>query len=237
MNRMVLRFGAIAGAAVMSMASLSGCAPLLIGGAMVGGSLVALDRRTSGTQLEDQSIELKARKSAYDATGNRGNLSVTSYNRLVLLTGEAETEADRRAAEQAVARTENVARVVNELSVQPGASARSRSNDLLLTSKVKATLVDARDLQANAFKVTTERGIVYLMGIVTEREATRATALTSSIAGVQKVVRVFEIVSEQELARQQTRASSPSSSSAPAPSTAAAPAPVEAEGASTSGIR
>ncbi len=206
MTRIALRLGAIAGAAVMAATTLSACAPLLIGGAFVGGSMVALDRRTTGSQVDDQSIELKARARASDATGNRGNVSVTSYNRVVLLTGEVPTEADKLAAEQAVARVDNVARVVNELSIQIASSTSSRSNDVLLTSKVKATLIDARDLQAKAIKVVTERGIVYLMGIVTEREATRAATLTSSIAGVQKVVRVFEVVSEEELARQASRA-------------------------------
>ena len=189
-------------AAVVAASALSGCAFLFLGGAVAGGALVATDRRTSGAQLEDQAIELKANgrlKDVIDA--QRSKVDVTSYNRMVLLTGEVQNEAEKANAEQAVARLENVRSVVNEIGIVGSATfSRSRSGDAFITSKVKATLVDARDLQANAFKVTTERGTVYLMGIVTEREADRATELTRSISGVLKVVRVFEIVSEAELA-------------------------------------
>lgn len=191
-----------AAALVLGAASLlAGCAPVIVGGAMVGGVLAATDRRTTGTQLEDQSIELKARGRVREAIGDRGNVSVTSYNRLVLVTGEVPSEADRAAVEQAVARVENVKSVVNELAVMGNSSLTSRSNDAILSSKVKATFVDAKDLTANAFKVTAERGTVYLLGRVTEREAATATELARSVGGVQRVVRVFEFISEEELAR------------------------------------
>jgi osmotically-inducible protein OsmY len=179
---------------------LSGCAPLLLGGAAFGTAMVVTDRRTSGAQVDDQAIEFKAVKRAGDLLGDRGHVNVTSYNRLVLITGEVPTEADKTNVEQSLSRIENVRSIVNELAIGPGASLGTRSNDTLLTSKVKASLIDAKDLQVNAFKVVTERGIVYLMGRVTEREATRATDLARSVSGVQKVVRVFEIVTEQELA-------------------------------------
>ena len=189
-------------AAALATSAVSGCAFLFLGGAMVGGSLVATDRRTSGAQLEDQALELKAAGRLRDVTDQqRSKVSVTSYNRMVLLTGEVQSDAEKANAEQAVTRLENVRSVVNELGVVGSATfGRSVTGDALVTSKVKATLVDARDLQANAFKVVTERGTVYLMGIVTEREADRATELTRSISGVQKVVRVFEVVTEAELA-------------------------------------
>jgi osmotically-inducible protein OsmY len=182
-------------------ALLAGCAPVIVGGAMVGGVLAATDRRTTGTQLEDQSIEIKARGRVREAIGDRGNVSVTSYNRLVLITGEVPSEADRSAVEQAVGRVENVKSVVNELAVMGNSSLTSRSNDAILSSKVKATFVDAKDLTANAFKVTAERGTVYLLGRVTEREAATATELARSVGGVQRVVRVFEFISEDELVR------------------------------------
>ena len=183
-----------------ALSSLSACAPLLIGGAMVGGTLMVTDRRTSGAQVEDQSIELKALGRVKDVVADRGHVTTTSYNRMVLITGEVSTEADKTAVEQAVARIESVRSTVNELAVAGSASLTSRSNDTLLTSKVKASFVDARDMLSNAFKVVTERGTVYLMGRVTEREATRAAELARSVSGVQKVVRVFDIVSEAELA-------------------------------------
>jgi len=184
----------------LAAAQLAACAPLVVGGAMVGGAMVAIDRRTTGTQVEDQTIESKSSSRIKELVGDRAHVNVTSYNRMVLLTGEAATEADRVAIEQAVQRVENVRSTVNELAVMLPSSMSTRSNDAYLTTKVKATYVDAKDLQANAFKVLTERGNVYLMGRVTEREATRATDLARTVSGVQKVVRVFEIVTEAELA-------------------------------------
>ncbi len=179
---------------------LGACAPLLIGGAMLGGSMVVTDRRTSGTQIDDQGIELKSINRVSEAIGDRGSVSVTSYNRQVLITGEVPTEADKAAVEQAVARIDNVRLIVNELALAAVSTLGTRSNDTLLTSKVKASMVDAKDVQANAYKVVTERGVVYLMGRVTEREATRATDIARGVSGVRKVVRVFEIVGEAELA-------------------------------------
>jgi len=192
-------------ATALAVAQLGACAPLVVGGAMVGGAMVAIDRRTTGAQVEDTTIESKASSRIKELVGDRSHVNVTSYNRTVLLTGEAATEADRTAVEQAVQRIENVRSTVNELAVMLPSSMSTRSNDSFLTGKVKATYVDAKDLQANAFKVVTERGNVYLMGRVTEREATRATDLARTVSGVQKVVRVFEVVTEAELAEAQTK--------------------------------
>jgi osmotically-inducible protein OsmY len=178
----------------------AGCAPLVLGGAVVGGALIAADRRTTGTQLEDQNIELKAQARVRSAVGERGHINVTSYNRVVLLTGEAASDADKGAIEQAVRAVENVRSVVNELAVMGASSMTSRSNDTLVTTRVKAAFVDAKDVQANVVKVVTERGTVFLMGRVTEREASRATEVARAVPGVLKVVRVFEILSEAELA-------------------------------------
>ena len=186
--------------AASALTGLSACAPLLIGGAMMGGTLMYTDRRTSGTQIEDQAIELKSGNRIGEAVGGRAHVNVTSYNRLVLLTGEAETEADKAAIEQALQRVENVRSVVNEIGVMGASSLTGRSNDTILSGKVKASLLDAKDLMANAFKVVTERGTVYLMGRVTEREAARAADIARSVSGVQKVVRVFELITEAELA-------------------------------------
>ena len=194
---------------------MSGCA-VLVGGAIVGSSMVATDRRTSGTQLEDQSIEFKSIKRIGDVIGDRGHLNVTSYNRLVLVTGEVPTEADKASVEQAVARIDNVRSVINEVGVMVSSSIGTRSNDTLLTSKVKASMVDAKDVQSGAYKVVTERGVVYLMGRVTEREANRAAEIARGVSGVVKVVKVFEVVTEGELA---------GTAPAPAPAAASAPKP------------
>ena len=178
--------------------ALSACVPLMMGGAVMG-SLIATDRRTSGAQLEDEGIELRAASRIRDNLGERGHVNVNSYNRRVLLTGEVPSLQDKQLVEQIVTRVENVQSVVNELAVLGNATLTQRSSDILVSGRVKAGLVDAKDLFANAFKVTAERGTIYLMGRVTQREADRATEITRSTSGVQKVVRVFEIISEDEL--------------------------------------
>lgn len=199
------RLGGVVLGAVLAGATLSACAPLLIGGAVVGGSLLVTDRRSSGTQIDDQAIELKGANRVNEVLGDRGRVSITSYNRQVLITGEVLSEADKATAGQAVSRVDNVRAIFNELGVGPGSSLTSRSNDLVITSKVKASFIDAADLHANAVKVVTERGIVYLMGRVTEREANRASEITRGVSGVQKVVRLFEVVGEAELVDQLPR--------------------------------
>jgi osmotically-inducible protein OsmY len=205
MFRRTIERGVLSAAvALLSLSTLSGCAPLMIGGA-VGTAFVATDRRTSGTQLEDQGIELKAGKRVRDTVGDRGHVNVNAYNRMILLTGEVPNEADKAAIEQAVKGVENANGVVNELAVTLNSSFSSRSSDVILATKVKATLVDARDLFANAFSVIVERNEVYLMGLVTEREANRAAELISTISGVKRVVKVMQIISEDELARKQPR--------------------------------
>lgn len=185
--------------------ALSACAPLLLGGAVVGGSMIATDRRSSATQLEDQVIEVKASTRIRELIADRGRASPTSYNRVVLLTGDVATESDKAAIEQAVARVENVKSIVNELAVMGSLSLGSRTNDAVISAKVKASIVDAKDLYANSIKVVTERGVVYLMGRVTEKEATQAANVARGVSGVAKVVRVFELLSDAEVAELQPR--------------------------------
>ena len=184
---------------------LSACAPLVVGGAAVGTALVASDRRTSGTQLEDEGIELRAVGRINDSLGSRVHVNVTSYNRQVLLTGEVPSAQDKQLIEQIVSRVENVRSIVNELAVMEPSSLGSRSSDLVVTSKVKAALIDAADLQASAYKVVTERGVVHLMGRVTQREADRGAEVARAVGGVKRVVRVFEVITEAELAKLQTQ--------------------------------
>ncbi len=211
-------------AAAAAAGGLTACVPLVMGGAAAGTALVVTDRRTSGAQLEDEGIELRAASRIRGNLGSRVRVNVTSYNRQVLLTGEAPNAQDKQLVEQVVSRVENVVSVVNELTIQDSPSLVERSSDLLVTGRVKAMLVDARDLQANAFKVVTERGTTYLMGRVTQRESDRATEVVRATPGVQKVVRMLEIISEEELARirvgatpaqPQPAAASPSSPSSP----------------------
>jgi len=188
-------------AAVLASTMATGCAPLLIGGAMVGGVSVATDRRTSGTQLEDETIEIKAGARIREKFGDRVHININSYNRVVLITGETRNEADQAEVERLVAGVENVTKVMNETAVTMLSSLSSRSNDVLIQGKIKTQLIDARDLLSNAFYVVVERGQAYLMGRVTEREANRATEIARQVSGVKKVVRAFEIISEEELAR------------------------------------
>jgi osmotically-inducible protein OsmY len=196
----MIKKSVLALALVAAVTSLSGCFPLLLGGAVTGGVLVASDRRTSGSVVEDNAIQLKANNRINDNLGERVHVNVTSYNRQVLLTGEVPSEQDKQLAEKVVAGVENVRAVVNELAVLGNSTLTQRSSDTLVTSRVKANLVDARDLFANAFKVTTERGTVYLMGRVSQREANRATEVVTATSGVQRLVRILEIISEDELA-------------------------------------
>ena len=187
-------------AAVAGASLLSGCAPLVVGGAAVG-ALVAVDRRTSGTQLEDESIELKVASAINKELGERVHLNVTSFNRRVLLTGEVRNDADRGRATLLAQSQENVKDVVNDLAIGAASSLSQRTKDTVITGQVKAAFVDAKDLQASAVKVVTERGNVYLLGRVTAREAQRATDIARGVSGVAKVVRVFEEISEEELKR------------------------------------
>ena len=195
--------------AALLVSALGGCAPIVMGGAAVSGVLFASDRRTSGTVVDDQGIELKAGPRIREAVGERGHINVTSFNRVLLLTGEVPTEADKAAVAAALTKLENVKGLLDELAVAPSSSLLDRSNDALITSKVKASYVDAKDLFANAFKVVTERGVVFLMGRVTEREALRAVEIARGVGGVKKVVRAFEILTEAELAQVQPPTSPP----------------------------
>ena len=181
------------------------CAPILLGGAMVGGTMVATDRSTSGTQVEDEGIELKTGQRIKEQLGDRVHVNVNSYNRVVLLTGEVRAEEDKAAIVRIASGVENVSRVLDETAVTFQSSLSARSNDVLIQTKIKATLVDAKDLISNAFYVVVERGDVFLMGRVTEREAKRASDLIAGIQGVKRVVRCFEIISEDELANQLPR--------------------------------
>jgi len=187
-------------ALVAGVAGLSGCFPLMLGGAVTT-VMVASDRRTSGTVLEDNGIQLKASNRISDSLGERGHVNVTAYSRQVLLTGEVPSEQDKQLVEKIAANVDNVRSVLNELAVIGNSTLGQRSSDALVTSRVKANLVDAKDLYANAFKVTTERGTVYLMGRVTKREADRATEVVTATSGVQKLVRILEFISEDELIR------------------------------------
>lgn len=193
-------------ALLASALATSGCLPLVATGAAVG-TMAALDRRTLGAQTEDQEIELRAANRMRDALKQPGGVSVTSFNRKVLLTGQVASEDDKRAAEAVVAGLPNVRsmQIHNELQVLGRPSLATSAADASITARVKAAFVEAQDLQANVIKVITESGTVYLMGLVSRREADRASDVASRVAGVQRVVTVFEYITEEEVKRASER--------------------------------
>jgi len=202
MKNQALRHGGAARVLLASLAVsgvLGGCVAVA-GGAMVGGTMMAVDRRSTGAQVDDQTIDLRVASAIAAAIGDNGHVNGSSYNRVVLLTGEVPTDADRAKVEAAVAKVENVRAVVNEIAVMPKSSLGGQTNDTIITGKVKAALIDAKELQVASIKVVTERGVVFLMGRVTEMESNVAAQVARSVGGVQKVVKVFEIITPAELA-------------------------------------
>lgn len=179
--------------ALLALPLLNGCAPLIVGGAAATGVVVAEDRRTLGTMTEDEGIEIRAGNRISDRVRN-AHVNVTSYNRMVLLTGEVPDAAARDTAERAARSVDNVRSVINELQVAGNSALSSRANDSYLTSKVKARFLDAQKFNPLHVKVVTESNVVYLLGLVRKREAHDATELARTTAGVQKVVRVFEYI-------------------------------------------
>ncbi len=188
------------------LASLSGCVGIAVGGAVMG-TVAAADRRTFGAQTEDQAIGVKSELKMQNLVGNAGHVNINSFNRRVLLTGEVRDAAMSAAVEREVRGIEGVLAVSNELEVAGPSSFTSRSSDALITTKVKASLVDMKDISANTFKVVTERGVVYLMGRVTQREGAIGADVARGVSGVQKVVKMFEYISDEEWRQYQPKPS------------------------------
>ena len=186
-------------AALASALLLSACAPVMVGSIFAGSAMVATDRRSAGTQVDDSTNEVRALGLVDGVVGDRGHVTATSYNRVVLLTGEVPTEADKAAIGKAIAQLGTVRSVVNDLAVMPNSSFATRSNDSIITGKVKAAFFDVQGLSVSSIKIVTERENVYLMGLVTEAEAGRAVEAARVVGGVKKVVRVFQIVTPAQL--------------------------------------
>lgn len=191
------------------LSSLSGCVAVVAAGA-VGTAVAGNDRRTIGTQTEDEGIEIKAAARLRNVVGDAGHVNVTSYDRKVLLTGEVRDEAMKRAVADEVRGIANVESVIDEMIVGGTSSYTSRSSDALITSKVKLSLADKKTVSATSFKVVTERGTVYLMGLVTQREGNIAADVAQGVSGVMKVVKMFEYIQEEDprAAQPQTAATS-----------------------------
>jgi osmotically-inducible protein OsmY len=179
---------------------LSGC----FGAAAVGvgaGVLSYADRRATEVQVTDEGIELRSGNRISEKYGSNAHVNVTSYNRTVLLTGEVPDAAAKANIEKIVSEVPNVKAISNELQVAAATTLTSRSNDTYITSKVKARFIDANKFAANHVKVVTENGVAYLMGLVTQAESDAAVDVTRTTGGVQKVVRVFEIIGADEARR------------------------------------
>lgn len=178
---------------ILCLPFLAGCVPMFAVGTAAGtGAYISEDRRTSGMFIEDEGIELKSSRRIHQQFGNNVHINVTSYNRLILLTGEAPTAAIKTDIERLIMSVDNVRKIYNEIAVAANTSLVSRSNDALLTSKVKARFLAERRFQINHVKIVTENEVVYLLGMVTRQEAENAAQIASSTAGIKKVVKVFE---------------------------------------------
>ncbi len=163
------------------------------------GRYAATDRRSLGAQTEDKEIAVKANMRLHDVVGDAGHVDVLSYDRKVLLTGEVKDAQTKEVAVSEVRRVEGVQGVMDELEIGDAASYKTRSSDALITGKVEAAFIGEKQLNSNAIKVTTERGNVYLLGKVTDREGQIAAQLASGVGGVMKVVKMFEYISDDEL--------------------------------------
>ena len=187
-------------AAAGTLPLLQGCFPVVATGVGAGAAMVA-DRRTSGSYVEDESIEWKVASRIRERFGNSAHINVTSYNRNVLLTGEAPNDTVRSQLDGVVAGVDNVRGVINEVAVGPNSTLTARGNDTLITSNVKARFLDAGRFSAHNIKVVTEANVVFLLGIVTRAEADAAAEIARTSKGVSKVVRVFEYISDEEARR------------------------------------
>ncbi|WP_347555490.1 BON domain-containing protein [Robbsia sp. KACC 23696] len=177
-------------------ATLQGCPLLLIGAAAGagGGALVATDRRTVGTQADDREIQIRSAAQLSGDLPQGSHADVAVFNRRVLVVGEVPTPAAKEYATAIIRNVADVESIVNELAVQPASMLSARSNDTFITSKVKSSLIAEKDLSANHFKVVTERGTVYLMGLVTRAEGARAADIASRVPGVTQVVKAYQYI-------------------------------------------
>lgn len=186
----------------LTLSQFSACAPLVIGGAALAGK-VAIDRRTAGIQVEDEAIELRSESGLKSILPKNAHVRVSSYNRMVLLTGEVNHETEKNLAERFVKNQDNVKTVVNDLVIATESSLTQRAKDQVIGAQVRTLLVQAKDIHSSAVHIVVERGIVYLMGRLTNSEASRVSELVSSsqISGLVKIVKVFEYISEEDLKR------------------------------------
>jgi osmotically-inducible protein OsmY len=216
------------GGAVL-LAVVTGCAPLVIGVIVAGTAMVVTDRRTTGAQVDDQTIQLRVASDLTAALKDQPvHINVNSFDRRVLLTGEVPNEATKARAGEIAAAALNVRAVVNELAIAPPSSTSERTADVALATKVRAAFVNTREIAFNSIEIVTERGIVYLLGLVTEQEGQVAALVASRVSGVKQVVKVFEYATKEEIERRRAVAATgatPTAGPSPAAPVAAPNAP------------
>ncbi|MGB3288931.1 MAG: BON domain-containing protein [Burkholderiaceae bacterium] len=191
----------LAGIVFASLASLSGCGLLVVGGAATT-AVVATDRRTTGEQVEDQAIEMKSSAEMRRLFDDKARVNTTAYGGWALLTGDVPTAQDKQKAGEAAGKVDKVTKVINELRVGDITAVSVRTNDTWLTSKVKTALINTKDVPSRTIVLTTERGVVYLMGRVTDEEGQRAAKAAAGVNGINKVVKLFQIVTPESIAQQ-----------------------------------
>lgn len=191
---------------IAALGTLSGCGVLVVGGTAATTAIVATDRRTAGEQVDDQTIELRVANEMNKTFAERGRVLGTSYAGRLLLVGDVPTEADRAQAESFARSVSKVTHVDNFIRVGDITPLSVRTNDTWLTSKVKTQLVRTEQVPSRTIKVTTERGVVYLMGKVTEAEGERAAKVAAGTEGVNKVVKLFQIVTPASIAAESGQA-------------------------------
>jgi osmotically-inducible protein OsmY len=211
----------VAAVLVASMA-LSACAPFVVGAIVAGTAIVATDRRTAGTQVDDQSIQMRVRNELSSALKGDIHISVNSFDRKVLLTGEVPDEQIKAQAGDIATRSASVRTVVNELTVAPPSTIGQRTNDSALGARVRAAFVNTKEIAFNSVDIVTERGVVYLMGFVTEKEGDVAAHVASRVSGVKQVVKVFDYGTAEDVQRRRAVGSAPP----PPPPPQRGPAPV-----------
>ena len=200
-------------AAALAATMLTGCVvPVLVGTAAVGGTVVATDRRPVGIQVEDRAIESRVNKALIDNIPKGAmNINVTSYNRKALLTGQVKTAEQRALAGSVAAKAENVSEVVNEVTVGALATLGDRTDDTLLAGKVKTALLQADGVPTGVVETTVDQGVVYLLGKVSPSEGEAAAKAASRVSGVRRVVKLFDLITDQEVAEiKKSQSESPS---------------------------
>ncbi|OZI53200.1 phospholipid-binding protein [Bordetella genomosp. 4] len=215
--------------------SLSACAPLIVGGAAATTAVVITDRRTSGAQLEDKNIEFKAEKQIGDKLGDSARVNALSYNNVLLLTGDVPSAEAKAQATSIAQSIQHVKKVVNQLNIGPAAPFSTRSNDTWLTSKVKTQLINTKYVPSATIDITTDRGVVYMMGLVTEAEGDYAANAASTVSGVTKVVKIFETISREEALRLSGQSNAKSSNTSSSGTSSQTNAPIESGSGNTGG--